>query len=161
MDKQEGDQPECSVVSSSQEKNSSKVEDNLQISIPDDCLSENHVGQGNDSGSDGTDAQTSRPLSPETLALMCDEQDAMPMTSGSSNAAANCNGNMTNKSSQAKIFTELYAEQERIILTKFWNFLSRIITCGSIKGEDLCHSLRQFDLLLLCIMKTILSSLFY
>ncbi|KAL6956369.1 hypothetical protein U1Q18_048712 [Sarracenia purpurea var. burkii] len=31
---------------------------------------ENHVRRGDDSGSDGTDAQTSRPLSPATLALM-------------------------------------------------------------------------------------------
>ncbi|XP_028124825.1 protein tesmin/TSO1-like CXC 5 isoform X5 [Camellia sinensis] len=134
MDKK-GDQLESSLVSSDQEKHS-KVEDNVQTSIPDDCLSGDQVDTAGNSGSDGSDAQTGRPPSPSTLALMCDEQDTMVMATGSPDAAAS-NGSLTNQSSQGQIFTELYAEQERIVLTKFWNFLNRLISCGSIK-EAMC-----------------------
>lgn len=77
-----------------------------------------------------------RPLSPETLALMCDEQDEMFFGNGSANGVA-CNStyqNMIQKSSNSDGCTGVYAEQERLILTKFWDVLRGLITLGSIKG---------------------------
>ncbi|KAL7164434.1 hypothetical protein ACSBR2_040365 [Camellia fascicularis] len=144
MDKQvERDQLEDSAVSSAHQ---GKIEGIVQTAIPDDRLSGNQADIADDSISDGSDAQTRRPLSPATIALMCDEQDAMFMAVGSPDAAASCSGNTTLKSSHGQGFiTELYAEQERIVLMKFWKFLNRLITCGSIKGESLfCYSFLVF-----------------
>ncbi|KAI8009996.1 Protein tesmin/TSO1-like CXC 5 [Camellia lanceoleosa] len=157
MDKQlERDQLEDSVVSSAQQ---GKIEGLVQTAIPDDRLSGNQADIADDSILDGSDAQTRRSLSPATIALMCDEQDAMFMAVGSPDAAASCSGNTTLKSSHRQGFiTELYAEQERMVLMKFWKFLNRLITCGSIKGESLfcyaflvfCFVILNFNLLLLC-----------
>ncbi|XP_057467469.1 protein tesmin/TSO1-like CXC 5 isoform X2 [Actinidia eriantha] len=140
MDKQ-GVQLEGSIVSSAPDKYC-QMEDNTQKSIPEDRLSVNQVVKADDSGSDESDAQTRRPLSPATLALMFAEHDAMLVETGSPDAAANFNGNMTCKSSQGQIVTKLYAEQERIVLTKFWDFLNRIVTCRSIK-EAICSPLAK------------------
>lgn len=73
-------------------------------------------------------------MSPSTLALMCDEQDAMFTAAASPNRLEVQN----NVSSQLPIenrATEAYEEQERIILTKFRDCLNRLITLGEIKGK--------------------------
>ncbi|KAM7259780.1 hypothetical protein ACFE04_015521 [Oxalis oulophora] len=94
--------------------------------------------------SDGDDAPKSRSMSPGTLALMCDEQDTMLMSSSSSPL----NGLRPHKSRSASQLpsgqdtTEVYAEQERIVLTKFRDCLNRLITCGEIK-ETKCLSLAK------------------
>ena len=161
IDKQVGDQLKGSIVSSAPDKYC-QMEDNMQKSIPEERLSVNQVGRADDSGSDESDAQTRRPLSPATLALMCDEHDAMLLETGSPNAAANSNGTTTCKSSQGQIITENYAEQERIVLTKFWDFLNQTVTCGRIKGEDLLQfffiyfGIFRLDFLLLWNKKTIM-----
>ena len=84
-----------------------------------------------DSGSDGVDTHNySRPTSPGTLALMCDEQDEMFLANGGA-----CNGqNMILKSSNSVRCTDVYGEQERLVLTRFWDVLCGLITRGSIKG---------------------------
>lgn len=77
-----------------------------------------------------------RPLSPETLALMCDEQDEMFFGNGSAIGLA-CNStyqNVIQKSSYSDGCTDVYGEQERLILTKFRDVLRGLITLGSIKG---------------------------
>ncbi|XP_052210805.1 protein tesmin/TSO1-like CXC 5 [Diospyros lotus] len=131
MDKQEVMQSHVSCFTQQRE---SKIEGTMQISVPDDCSSGNQFNREGDSGLDGSDAQARRPPSPATLPLMCDEQDSVVMEARSPNAAASCNGNMT---SQDQIFTDLHAQQERIVLTNFSDFLNRLITRLSIK-ESLC-----------------------
>ena len=84
-----------------------------------------------DSGSDGVD---SKPWSPGTLALMCDEQDEMFLANNSANGGA-CNGqNMIQKSSNTDGCTDVYIDQERLILTRFLDVLRGLITRGSIRG---------------------------
>ncbi|XP_027190158.1 protein tesmin/TSO1-like CXC 5 [Cicer arietinum] len=87
-----------------------------------------------------------RPLSPETLALMCDEQDGMFFGNGSANGVAidNTNQNMIQKSSNSDGCTDVYEEQERLILTKFRDILCGLITLGSIK-ETMYSSLVKKD----------------
>lgn len=88
------------------------------------------------SGSDGSEVQNERPLSPETRALLCDEEDTMFMAGGGSPSrllAGHCQS--TNQKSNDQEYTKVYAEQERLILTRFRDFLNRLITCGSIKGN--------------------------
>ncbi|XAR70885.1 hypothetical protein NMG60_11027922 [Bertholletia excelsa] len=128
---EEKKQLEGSMVSSVQDKHS-KIEDNAHPSVPDDCLSVNQVDRVDDSGSDGSNALIRRPPSPLTLALICDEKDTF-MANGSPDAAASCSGNMTYKSCRGQGFTDLYAQQERLVLTKFRDSLNMLITCGSIK----------------------------
>lgn len=119
----------------SQESKDGKKGHDSQKAVPDDCPSRNQVdrdGSG-DSRSDGGDMDTGRPMSPGTLALMCDEQDMPFMVAGSQNGVAGHGQSTTQKSSNGHGFSELYAEQERLVLTRLWDFLNRLITCGSIR----------------------------
>ncbi|XVF89197.1 hypothetical protein PTKIN_Ptkin19aG0110900 [Pterospermum kingtungense] len=106
-----------------------------QKGATEDHASENHavVDRSGNSGSNGDDVQNARPLSPGTRALMCDEEDAMFMATGSPDVLADHSRNMTQKSSNGYECTEVYAEQERLVLTKFRDLLNQLITCGSIK----------------------------
>ncbi|CAK9174587.1 unnamed protein product [Ilex paraguariensis] len=63
-----------------------------------------------------------RPMSPGTLALMCDEKDMFFMPDASSDGILNhgCNSNV-------------YVEQERLVLAKFCDCLHTLITHGNIK----------------------------
>ncbi|KAE9613964.1 putative transcription factor Tesmin family [Lupinus albus] len=139
-DKHTEDLPETSHASSTQEQLPSQKE-------ADDCSSANQIDKisPDNSSSDGADAPKGRPMSPGTLALMCDEQDPMFM------AAASPIGSMAhacNTSSQLPYgqgMTDVYAEQERIVLTKFRDFLNRVITMGEI-NETKCSSLARSEL---------------
>ncbi|KAL6845527.1 hypothetical protein ACP4OV_025022 [Aristida adscensionis] len=73
------------------------------------------------------DQKSNRPMSPGTLALMCDEQDTMFSTS--QNAVAQ----QTTAVNQNR--SELYAEQERCVLTEFRDCLRKLVTCGRMKEE--------------------------
>ncbi|PVH38013.1 hypothetical protein PAHAL_5G150300 [Panicum hallii] len=73
------------------------------------------------------DQKSNRPMSPGTLALMCDEQDTMFTTS--QNAAPQ----QTVADNQNQ--SELYAEQERVVLTEFRDCLRKLVTCGRMKEE--------------------------
>lgn len=80
-------------------------------------------------------------MSPSTLALMCDEGDTMFTSVASSSGLVE-----SNEPSQLPIeqgMAEAYAEQERIVLTKFRECLNRLITLGEIKGKSyhLCFAL--------------------
>jgi len=72
-------------------------------------------------------ANYNRPLSPETLALMCDEQDSMFFGNTSADGASH--QNMIQKSLNSD-----YGEQERLIMTKLLDVLRELVTLGSIKG---------------------------
>ncbi|CAK8568844.1 unnamed protein product [Lathyrus sativus] len=117
---------EASTASSAQ-----LLQDSRKVVKP---VCENHANK------DVTDAVDidicNRPLSPETLELMCDEQVGMFFDTGSANGVTidNTKHNMIQKSSNSDGCTDTYAEQERLILTKFRDVLGGLITLGSIKG---------------------------
>ncbi|CAL5205198.1 unnamed protein product [Lathyrus oleraceus] len=118
---------EASTISSAQ-----SLQDSQKV-VKTDC--ENHA---NKDVTDAVDIDVrNRPLSPETLELMCDEQDVMFFDTGSANGVAieNTKHNMIQKSSNSDGCTDTYAEQERLILTKFRDVLGGLITLGSIKGQ--------------------------
>ncbi|KAL0308603.1 UNVERIFIED_CONTAM: protein tesmin/TSO1-like CXC 5 [Sesamum radiatum] len=85
-----------------------------------------------ESGSDGADVSKGRPMSPSTLALMCDEQDTVFSTDASPNRLE-VHNNLSSQLPLEQGMTEAYAEQERIVLTKFRDCLNRLITLGEIK----------------------------
>ncbi|XP_022750181.1 protein tesmin/TSO1-like CXC 5 [Durio zibethinus] len=123
------------IVSSGQPCEMSQKGNGIQNDATDDHTSENQADadRNGNAGADGDNVQNARPLSPGTRALMCDEEDAMLMAAGSPNALADHSRNMTQKSSNMHGCTEVYAEQERLVLTRFREFLNQLITCGSIK----------------------------
>ncbi|KAF8094315.1 hypothetical protein N665_0365s0003 [Sinapis alba] len=86
------------------------------------------------------DGSKGKPLSPATLALMCDEHDTIFMV-----AAAEPNGSMdpgdcrTNSQEQS----ENYAEQERVVLTKLRDCLSRLISYAESKESNCSYVARR------------------
>ncbi|KAK7398957.1 hypothetical protein VNO78_10131 [Psophocarpus tetragonolobus] len=148
MDKHAEDQTETSLASSTQEQLPCQKETNVEKTMADDdCSSANQTDKisPDNSSSDGADVPKGRPMSPGTLALMCDEQDTMFMTAASpaGSRAHACNTSLQPPYGQG--MTEVYAEQERIVLTKFRDFLNRVITMGEI-NETKCSSLARCEL---------------
>ncbi|XP_061366422.1 protein tesmin/TSO1-like CXC 5 [Gastrolobium bilobum] len=145
MEKHTEDQTETSLASSTQEQLPSQKEGDVEKAMADDCSSANQTDKisPDNSSSDVADVPKRRPMSPGTLALMCDEQDTMFMT------AASPIGPMAHATSSqfpyGQGMTEVYAEQERIVLTKFRDFLNRVITMGEI-NETKCSSLARSEL---------------
>ncbi|CAH8361178.1 unnamed protein product [Eruca vesicaria subsp. sativa] len=93
------------------------------------------AASGNEAGAEesNSDGSKGKSLSPETLALMCDEQDTMLMVAASSN----CSSQLPNGQDQ------VYADQEKMVLTKFRDCLNRIISYAELK-ESKC-SLSRMD----------------
>ncbi|KAL6509651.1 hypothetical protein OROGR_022961 [Orobanche gracilis] len=100
-----------------------------------DYLSSEHQAEKvtpEESCSDGADASKGRPMSPGTLALMCDEQDTM-FAAACSPSRLEVQNNVSAQLPLEHRTNEAYEEQERIILTKFRDCLNRLITLGEIK----------------------------
>ncbi|KAL5143024.1 Protein tesmin/TSO1-like CXC 5 [Glycine soja] len=144
MEKQAEDQTETSLASSSQEQLPSQKEGRVEKTVADDCSSANQTDKisPDNSSSDGADVPKGRPMSPGTLALMCDEQDTMFMTAASPIAPMAHACNTSSQFPYGQEMTEVYAEQERIVLTKFRDFLNRVITMGEINGKLIFSSFK-------------------
>lgn len=76
--------------------------------------------------------QNNEPVSPGTLALKCNEKDMMFGEAVLSNGVITSSQN-TLKSSNGLGWTEVYAEQEKCILTEFRDLLHCLIIRGSTK----------------------------
>ncbi|XP_060209806.1 protein tesmin/TSO1-like CXC 5 [Lycium barbarum] len=141
--KQAEGQTEASLASSTQErvqnqKDSGTEKDMLECSSSGDQGEKISMGE---SSLGGADVSKRRPMSPGTLALMCDESDTMFSANvASSNDLATLSCNTSSQLPHGQGMTETYAEQERIVLTKFRDCLNRLITLGEIK-ETKCSSM--------------------
>ncbi|XP_027358568.1 protein tesmin/TSO1-like CXC 5 isoform X3 [Abrus precatorius] len=138
MEKHTEDHTDTSLASSTQEQLPSQKEGDIEKAMADDCLSANQTDKisPENSSSDGADVPKGRPMSPGTLALMCDEQDTMFMTAASPTGPMTHACNTTSQFPYGQGMTQVYAEQERIVLTKFRDFLNRVITMGEINGKN-------------------------
>ncbi|CAH9131313.1 unnamed protein product [Cuscuta epithymum] len=140
-------QRETSVALSSQEQ---LVNDKSVVgdALPSNCSSgslDDKRGTGKPC-LDAVDVPTQRPMSPGTLALMCDEQNTV-FSAGSPNESTSLCCATSSQMSHGKAMPEVYAEQERIVLTKFRDCLNRLITLGKLK-ETKCSSMaRASDLI--------------
>lgn len=99
------------------------------------------------------ESSSERPMSPGTLALMCDEHDSVFMNSDSDgfldhDHADNNNNNNNQKNHgrlpNGQIITQTYVEQEKTVLTTFRDCLNKLITLGELK-ETQCSSLARSD----------------
>ncbi|XVF88561.1 hypothetical protein PTKIN_Ptkin19aG0060700 [Pterospermum kingtungense] len=135
------DQTETSLASSTQDRLQIEKDSDAEKTMADDCSSANEADKAGpeDSSLDGPDMSKGRPMSPGTLALMCDEQDTMFMAAASPNGIMGNGCSTSSKLPNGQGMTEIYAEQERIILTTFRDCLNRLITFGEIK-ETQCSS---------------------
>lgn len=135
-DKRAEDQTETSLASTTQDVLQNQKESDAEKAMADDCSSANQADKTgpDDSSSDGADVPKGRPMSPETLALLCDEQDTMFMATASPNGMGH-GGNTSSQVPYGQGMTEVYAEQERIVLSKFRDCLTRLIALGEIKGK--------------------------
>ncbi|CAN1120122.1 Protein tesmin/TSO1-like CXC 5 [Linum perenne] len=130
-----------SISSSSQERlQNQKGSDADKREGDDDCSSANAI-DNDGSTSEGGDPK-SQPMSPGTLALMCDEKDTLFMAPGTSSSGLTGNGGNASVQLPNKVsVTETYAEQERVVLAKFRDCLNKLITIGEIKGKFLSFPL--------------------
>ncbi|KAA0061547.1 protein tesmin/TSO1-like CXC 5 isoform X1 [Cucumis melo var. makuwa] len=143
-EKQSDGQTETSVASSTQDGQKKDASD--EKSAADDRSSANQADKTtpDDSNSDGGDVPKGAPMSPGTLALMCDEQDTMLMAAASPNRLMGPGCSTSSQLPHGRDTSEVYAEQERIVLTKFRDCLNRLITLGEIK-ETKCSSLARSE----------------
>ncbi|KAF5748572.1 putative transcription factor [Tripterygium wilfordii] len=146
-DKGTEDQTGTSLASPTLERLQGQKESDPQKRVSDDCLSANQedkVAPVN-SSSGGTELPMRRPMSPGTLALMCDEQDTIFMSASSPNRITSHGCNTTSQLHHGQRMNEAYAEQERVVLTKFRDCLNRLITFGEIK-ETRCSKLSRTEI---------------
>ncbi|CAN4096344.1 unnamed protein product [Withania somnifera] len=130
--KQAEGQTEASLALSTQEQVQNQKDSGFDKDMLDCCSK---------SSLDGADISKRRPMSPGTLALMCDESDTMfaaAVTSPNDLATLSCHTYSQLPHGQG--ITETYGEQERIVLTKFRDCLNRLVTLGEIK-ETKCSSM--------------------
>ncbi|KMT18006.1 hypothetical protein BVRB_2g032000 [Beta vulgaris subsp. vulgaris] len=143
IDNQKKDDAKTHGCVESKEKVNDRMESQIEIgaqqnvSIDEQAL---RICTGS-SGLDESDALNGRPASPGTMALMCYEQEAVLMEEGSREFIVDSQNKAPETSCEQQI-TESFIEQERVVLTRFRDFLNRLITCGSIK-ETMCSSLTK------------------
>lgn len=102
--------------------------------------SEAQKAMADESSSDGSKL---RPMSPGTLALMCDEHDSVFINSPS-NELLDHNSDNYGRLPNGQVITETYSEQEKTVLTTFRDCLNKLITLGELK-ETQCSSLARSD----------------
>ncbi|CAK9150133.1 unnamed protein product [Ilex paraguariensis] len=77
-------------------------------------------------GSDADGIQDGRAVSLGMFELISDEQDSVLTEAGLLARVEGCGKN---------VFTKVYAEQKRLVLTGFWYLLDGLVSCGSIIGD--------------------------
>ncbi|CAI0390044.1 unnamed protein product [Linum tenue] len=149
LEKQVEVQAEASLASSTQEKQNQRETDAEKSVADDGCSSAipvDNSGPDNGSTSDDVDASKLRPMSPGTLALMCDEEDTMFMAASSPNGLTGHGGitALQSPDNGQGVTTESYVEQERVVLTKFRDCLQNLIMLGEEK-EIVCSSVARSE----------------
>lgn len=119
---------------SSSHEDSKDAENNAATELQENR--ETRVGSSS-SETQEADNQNGRPLSPGTLALMCDEQYTTCTPADSRTPNTKLDTSTSSKSASGDGVNELYIEQERLVLTKFHSFLNRLI--GSLSFLAFSH----------------------
>lgn len=111
--------------------------------VPDDCSTgiQAESIRGDESRLDGADVSAERPISPGTLALMCDEQDTtFTAAAAPPNDLTSLSNNTSSQPPHGQGRAEIYPELERIVLAQTRDCLKKLITLGEIKGKFLFFS---------------------
>ncbi|KAG8376037.1 hypothetical protein BUALT_Bualt09G0022000 [Buddleja alternifolia] len=110
-EKRAEDSGETSLASSTQDRSQSEKHFAAEKAVTDKTKLEEF-------DSDGADVSKGRPMSPSTLALMCDEQDTI-FTTATTSSRLSAHNNVSSQLPLEQEVTGSYVEQERIVLTKF------------------------------------------
>ncbi|KAK4792505.1 hypothetical protein SAY86_022940 [Trapa natans] len=97
------------------------------------CMSQAQRYETSSSVSILDDKQYERPTSPATLALLCDERDSLFVEEGLQKGMA-CQPLSTSNGVYRYGSIEVYAEQEKLVLTNFHDFLSNLVI---LRTEDM------------------------
>ncbi|OIT01632.1 PREDICTED: protein tesmin/TSO1-like CXC 6 [Nicotiana attenuata] len=145
--KQAEGQREASLASSTQERVQNQKDSSTEKDMLD-CCSSGDQGEKisvEESSLDGADV-SKRPMSPGTLALMCDESHTMFAAAvASPNDLATLSCNTSSQLPHGQGMTETYAEQERIVLMKFRDCLNRLVDLGQLKERKCSSMIRGAD----------------
>ncbi|KAK8933461.1 Protein tesmin/TSO1-like CXC 5 [Platanthera zijinensis] len=115
---------ESSLALSSNYNVETQIRADLRKISVDDRLSGTHADKI--TGESCYDFADRQPMSPGTLALMCDEQDMLCMTSHVNNPPSTLPIN--------QCMPGFYAEQEKCVLVAFRDSLLKLINCGTAKA---------------------------
>lgn len=131
------DHSEISLASSTQDRLESQKDFVAGKTRADNCSSANQAVKSGpeDSCTDVADTPEGRPMSPGSLALMCDEQDTMFTAAASLNGIMGDGYSTSSQLPRGKGMIEIDTEHERVVLIKFRDCLNRLITFGEIKGK--------------------------
>ncbi|KAL3332196.1 hypothetical protein AABB24_032676 [Solanum stoloniferum] len=116
--------------------------------MPDDCSTgiQAESIRVDESRLDGADVSAERPISPGTLALMCDEQDTIfTAAAAPPNDLTSLSNNKSFQLPHGQGMTEIYPELERIVLAQTRDCLKKLITLGEIKGKKCSSMVRDTD----------------
>ncbi|KAI4380405.1 hypothetical protein MLD38_006601 [Melastoma candidum] len=133
-------QTEVSITSSSQDNSRSLKDPVAEKPALDDCSCSGLTDRVLEN-----DQPTMRPMSPGTLALMCDEQDAMLIAASSPTGSRSNDYNSSSQLHSGQGISETYVEQEKIALTAVRDCINKLITWGEIK-ETQYSSLARSEL---------------
>lgn len=111
--------------------------------MPDDCSTgiQAESMRVDESRLDSADVSKEGPISPGTLALMCDEQDTIfTAAAAPPNDPTSLIYNTSFQLPHGHGMAEIYPELERIVLAQTRDCLKKLITLGEIKGKFLFFS---------------------
>lgn len=136
---QKEDERAGSLALTNHDREGNNQDPDKKASIDDHSSRGTHTGKANQEESRpncADDQKSNRPMSPGTLALMCDEQAFEKMCDEQDTvftASQNAVPQQTVTVNQNQ--SALYAEQERIVLTEFRDCLRKLVTYGRMKEE--------------------------
>ncbi|MCD9639497.1 hypothetical protein HAX54_024078 [Datura stramonium] len=137
------DEKDASLKQAKCHREASYPSSGVEKVMPDDCSAGIQVKRirADESRLDGADVSKERPISPGTLALMCDEQDTIfTAAAAPPNDQTSLSYNTSFQLPHGQGMTEIYPELERIMLTQTRDCLKKLITLGEIK-ETKCSSM--------------------
>ncbi|XP_033510961.1 protein tesmin/TSO1-like CXC 5 isoform X3 [Nicotiana tomentosiformis] len=109
--------------------------------IPDDCSNAVRAENMDESSFDSANVPKERPMSPGTLALMCDEQNTIfTAAAAPPNDPTSLSNNTSSQLPHGQGMKEVYPELEKIVLTRTRDCLKKLITLGELK-ETKCSSM--------------------
>ncbi|XP_049345438.1 protein tesmin/TSO1-like CXC 5 isoform X1 [Solanum verrucosum] len=134
------DEKDASLKQAKHHRKASYPSSGVEKVMPDDCSTgiQAESIRVDESRLDGADVSAERPISPGTLALMCDEQDTIFTTAAAPpNDLTSLSNNTSFQLPHGQGMAEIYPELERIVLAQTRDCLKKLITLGEIKGKKM------------------------
>ncbi|XP_006352153.1 protein tesmin/TSO1-like CXC 5 [Solanum tuberosum] len=142
------DEKDASLKQAKHHRKASYPSSGVEKVMPDDCSTgiQAESIRVDESRLDGADVSAERPISPGTLALMCDEQDTIfTAAAAPPNDLTSLSNNTSFQLPHGQGMAEIYPELERIVLAQTRDCLKKLITLGEIKEVKCSSMVRDTD----------------